>query len=128
MFLAKSKEADGKSQIPAGHHNLLRGGSHVWGRSPVYLPLLGPPYETSHACKAVAHPQKHVQRNDIWVKGHKCEHHEGDQIESHLNCITDTDKGWLPHSRIDDAGKVGESRCQQKRIYQLHTKEEEHVF
>ena len=122
----ESEEADGKSQIPAGHHNLLHSTSNFWGRNPVRLPPLKT-YEARYTQKAVAHPQKHVQHIDTWVKGHKAQNRKGDTVEHRLNTITDPDKGGLPHSCVEETGKVGESRCQQKRIYQLHTKEEEYV-
>ena len=123
MFLDESEEAYGESQIPCTHPNLSCGASHVWGGGPVCLPLLRPPYEARYTRKAIGDSEKGVQPVDQRIYGHKDENHEGESIESHLNWITDADEGGLPQNRIDEASSVGERRGQQKRIYQLHTRE-----
>ena len=128
MRLEESEEADGESQIPEGHSNLTRGASHVWGGGPVRLPLLRPPYEASNCTEAVEDSEKEVQPGNRRIQGYEGKDHGGKSVEHQLSTITDTDKGGLPHNRVDEAGKIGNRRGQQKCIYQLHAREREYVF
>lgn len=127
MSLAESKEAYGKSQIPEGHPNLSCGAPHVRGGGPVRFPLLDA-RKACHTRKAVEDSEKEVQPSNRRPRGYIEEYYGGDTVERHLDTIIDTNKGGAPHSRVDEAGSVGERRGQQKRIYQLHTREKEHVF